>query len=100
MFACVRYGFLCNTCLPISCRTALGEEESPWGLLSGALAVVARHDPRPPVADAAAAALVEIMEVHCSGWNVAAWDAVYLRGIAYMLELPDSLSFDSCAGTI
>ena len=74
------------------CRTASEvRAENPWGLLAGALAEIARHDPRPAVADAAAAALLEIMEVHCSAWDSDAWNSFYLRGPGYMLELPDSL---------
>lgn len=81
-------------------NTSDGGKENPWGLLSGSLAEIARHDPRPRVADAAAAALLEIMEVHSSKWDAASWNAVYLRGIAYMLELPDSLSFEISTGAL
>ena len=45
----------------------------------GAFAEVARHDPRPAVADAAAAALVEVVQAHCRGWDAPSWQAVHVR---------------------
>ena len=52
-----------------------GEEGAghPWGYLAGALGEVARHDPRPAVADAAAAALLEVVAAHAGRWDQAAW---------------------------
>ena len=56
--------------------------ENPWGFLMGAFAEVARHDPRPRVADAAAAALAEVVEAHCRGWDEPCWQAAYVSGHA------------------
>ena len=64
------------------------QAEQPWGRLARALAMVARHDPRPAVADAAAAVLLDVAEAHAGAWNQAAWTQVWAQGFAYALELP------------
>ena len=56
-----------------------------------ALAMVARHDPRPPVANAAAAALLGLLEAHAEQWEGSVWDAAWQRGLAYLLEVPSLL---------
>jgi len=55
--------------------------ENPWGFLMGAFAEVARHDPRPHVADAAAAALAEVVQAHCRGWDAPCWQAAHVRTV-------------------
>lgn len=89
-------------CYAVYIYRTLGDDlvENPWGKLAGAFAEVARHDPRPAVADAAALALIETLKLHGDGWDVAAWDAVYLRGLAYMLDLPETITADSSNGAI
>ena len=64
------------------------QADHPWALLLGSLAVVARHDPRPRVADAAAQALLEVMQHNCKDWDAGSWRASYERAISYLFELP------------
>lgn len=66
----------------------MSQVEEPWGHLLAALALVARHDPRPRVANAAAAATIVCVEKHCGGWPAAVWDSVYARALSYILDLP------------
>ena len=54
----------------------------------GAFAEVARHDPRPLVADAAAAALVEVVEAHCRGWDEPCWQAAHVRSMPLGCRAP------------
>ena len=68
------------------CRAQQAEE--PWGALLAAFALVARHDPRPRVADAAANALLDCAAQHCQFWTQRVWAAVHARAVAYVLELP------------
>lgn len=63
-------------------------DEEPWGTLLSAFALVARHDPRPRVADAAGAALLDAAQKHCGQWNAVEWASVQSRAVAYVLELP------------
>ncbi len=60
--------------------------QHPWGFLMGAFAEVARHDPRPAVADAAAAALVEVVQAHCRGWDAPSWQAAHVRVSNLLLD--------------
>jgi hypothetical protein len=64
------------------------EEAEPWGLLLAAFALVARHDPRPRVADAAAAALLDAAQKHCALWGRPEWASMQGRALAYVLDLP------------
>ncbi|KAK9904753.1 hypothetical protein WJX75_001787 [Coccomyxa subellipsoidea] len=73
--------------------------EEPWGLLLAALALVARHDPRPRVADAAAAAVVGCAEAHYGGWSAAVWDSVLRRALSYIVDLPYPPSADEGGST-
>ena len=52
---------------PNNLTSAQGEE--PWGTLLGAFALVGRHDPRPRVADAAAAAALDTAARHAGVWT-------------------------------
>ena len=69
-------------------RAARAQADHPWALLLGSLAVVARHDPRPRVADAAAQALLEVMQDNCKDWDATSWRASYERAVSYLFELP------------
>ena len=69
-------------------RAALAQADHPWALLLGSLAVVARHDPRPRVADAAAQALLEVMQDNCQDWDASSWRTSYERAVSYLFELP------------
>ena len=71
---------------------AVWQAQHPWGRLARALAIVARHDPRPAVADTAAAVLLDVAEAHAGSWNQTAWTQVWAQGFAYALELPDPRS--------
>lgn len=64
-----------------------------------ALALVARHDPRPRVADAAAAAVVGCAEAHYGGWSAAVWDSVLRRALSYIVDLPYPPSADEDGST-
>lgn len=62
--------------------------EWAWSHVAKVLALVARHDPRAAVADAAAAALVEILGEHHAKWDAQQWGAFWASGLAYVLTLP------------
>lgn len=61
---------------------------APWTALLGALALVARHDPRPAVADAAADTLLGIVAGFGRGWRRAEWAAAREAAVVYLLALP------------
>ena len=63
-------------------------KEEMWSRLVTVLAMVARHDSRPPVADAAAAALLGLLEAHGEQWEASVWEAAWQRGPAYVLDVP------------
>lgn len=65
-----------------ACRAGEEGASHPWGYLAGAVAEVARHDPRAAVADAAAGALLEIAVAHCASWDSPAWQVTGLRRAA------------------
>lgn len=52
------------------------------------LTLVARHDPRPSVADAAAKSLLQIIQTHGSEWQPNVWPCALTKGIAYLLDFP------------
>ena len=56
--------------------------------MAAALALVGRHDPRATVADAAVAALLDMMVSHSASWDRDVWASVHRRGPAYVMELP------------
>lgn len=62
--------------------------QAPWVALLGGLALVARHDPRPAVADAAAGALLGALAGHGGGWRAAEWRAGRDAAVGYLLALP------------
>jgi len=66
------------------------QAEEMWSRLVTALSMVARHDPRPPVADAAAAALLGLLEAHGEQWEGAVWERAWHQGPAYLLEVPST----------
>ena len=61
---------------------------SPWDEVWAAFAAVARHDPRPPVADAALAAALEVAAATAPAWPPAAWRGFGGGIIRYALDLP------------
>ena len=61
---------------------------TPWDATLAALATVARHDPRPMVADAAAAALFEVAADVAPRWRAAGWRAFGGHAVRYCLDLP------------
>lgn len=67
-----------------------GAPEHPWGLVLGQFATVARHDPRPEVADEAAAVLLEVIQAFSSQWESDIWQVVFTGALAYLFELPKS----------
>ena len=60
---------------------------TPWDAVLAAFASVARHDPRPVVADAAAAAAEAAAEC-APRWSKAAWRAYGSHTLRYTLDLP------------
>ena len=40
------------------------------------------------MADAAAQALLEVMQDNCSAWEASSWRASYARAVSYLFELP------------
>ncbi|BDA49435.1 probable Brefeldin A-inhibited guanine nucleotide-exchange protein [Coccomyxa sp. Obi] len=69
-------------------KPSRSEVQEPWGLLLAALALVARHDPRTAVADAAAAAALGCAQAHCGGWPGPVWASVHRRALSYIVDLP------------
>ncbi|KAK9804748.1 hypothetical protein WJX72_003264 [[Myrmecia] bisecta] len=62
--------------------------DHPWAQLLSAFAMVARHDPRPRVANECAHCMLEVLEGYSQAWDAAIWQVAHKAGIAYLLELP------------
>jgi len=81
-----------SACLPLYLPSA-------WDDALSAFAAVARHDPRPAVADAAAAALFEVCSEVAGSWSSSSssssgWRAFGGHAIRYVLDLPASPADD------
>ena len=63
---------------------------APWAALLGALALVARHDPRPPVADAAADTLLGVVAGFGGAWRRGEWAVAREAAVVYLLTLPSA----------
>ena len=77
----------CDAPLPASPRGG-DATPTPWDAVLAAFASVARHDPRPVVADAAAAAAAEAAAECAPRWSTAAWRAYGGHTLRYTLDLP------------
>ena len=64
--------------------------EEAWRQLLAVITLVARHDPRPVVADSAAASLMQIVEAHAAQWQADIWTCMLKKGMAYLLDFPPS----------
>ena len=64
------------------------ESEEAWRQLTAIVTLVARHDPRPLVADTAAQSLLAMVQAHAQRWTPAVWNCVFDKGIAYLLDIP------------
>ncbi|KAL0043362.1 hypothetical protein WJX79_002614 [Trebouxia sp. C0005] len=67
-----------------------GTPDHPWGLVLGQFATVARHDPRPEVADEAVAVLLEVLQAFSSQWDSDTWHLAFSGPLAYLFDLPKS----------
>lgn len=67
-----------------------GTPDHPWGLVLGQFATVARHDPRPEVADEAVAVLLEVLQAFSSQWESDTWHLAVTGPLAYLFDLPKS----------
>ncbi|DBA73285.1 hypothetical protein WJX77_003623 [Trebouxia sp. C0004] len=71
-------------------RSEAGTPDHPWGLVLGQFATVARHDPRPEVADEAVAVLLEVVQAFSSQWESHTWHLAFTGPLAYLFDLPKS----------
>ena len=69
-------------------QLTIQDSEDAWRQLLAILTLVARHDPRPAVADAAAAALMQVIKTHSHEWQANVWSTALAKGIAYLLDFP------------
>lgn len=96
--AYIKFGLLALTRVSLQRKlNRLWHLQAEWTTLFGVLALVARHDPRKRVADAASNSLLNIVKTRSSSsWNQDLWFMFWEHGVQYALDLPSySGSFKS-----
>lgn len=59
-----------------------------WRQVLAVVTLVARHDPRLKVADAAAGTLTTVIQTYGPAWQPAVWSFAWQKGFSYLLSLP------------